>query len=235
MNLTTLELRVQNTVGLAAGTAGNEQTLIRGWAIEAAIKFLQKTKAVKRTATMTLTANKEDYTLDADILAFEDLWVEPGDGSQTVMLIPMDSYDIREMRVTANAVNAPPVYYYAYEGGVLMLYPTPLSSLDELHIVYVPRPTGTFTTGSDSWSDATRGAIPEQYHDILESYVKWKAAQYSNDGPSQIGRAYKDEWEMGLVEARATENKRAGVRTAYARVGRRRNFPVRNGVDVRYH
>lgn len=235
MNLTTLELRVQRTVGLAAGTAGDEQTLLRGWATEAALKFLQRTKAVKRTASLQLTAGTADYTLDADIIAFEDIYIDPADGSDELMLVPVDSYDLRQMRRAASSVASPPSHYYAYEGNILMLYPTPASSSDTLHIVYVEKPSGTFSTGSDSWSDATRGRIPEQYHDVLQAYVMWKAAEYSNDAPSGNGQSFMQQWEKGIMETKITEAKRAGVRTPRARVGRRRSrFAPSPGQDVRY-
>lgn len=235
MNLTTLKLRTQNTVGLAGATAGTEATLIEGWADEAALKFLQKTKAVKRTAQLVLTAGTGDYTLDADILAFEDVWVDPANGSQDYLLQAVDSYDIREMRLAEVSVAGPPGYF-AYEGGVIMIYPNPVSSSDKLHIGYVPRPTGTFVggVGTESWTDATRGMIPLEYHDILESYVKWKAAQYSNDSASQNGQQFRAEWEAGLIETKTTENRKAGMRTSYARVGRRSQMiPRHPGIDVR--
>lgn len=235
MNLTTLKSRVSATVGLAGAAAGAEATLIEGWADEAALKFLQKTKAIKQTATITLTAGTADYTVDASILAFEDVYVVPVSG-QEQMLSPEDTYTIRAMRRASSPVIASPPYYYAYEGNMLLLYPTPASSSDTLHIVYVGKPSGTFVAaaGSVSWLDATLGNIPTQYHDVLESYVKMKAAQYSNDAPSQMGQIYKQEWEAGLIETKVTEAKRAGVRTAYAAGKRRRPIPLSPGVDVRY-
>lgn len=237
MNLTSLQRRIQRKVGLAAGTAGDEQTLVQEWADEAAVKFLQETKAVKKTAVMNLTANQGDYSLDSSVLAFEDVYINPSDGSQELMLVPMDSYDIRAMRRAASSTVSPPPGYYAYEGGILLLYPTPASSSDTLHIVFVEKPSGTFVggAGTESWADATRGNIPTQYHDVLEAYVAWKASEYSNDSPSQNGQMYKQQWEQGILKTKITEAKRAGVRTPRARVGRRRGrFPVAPGVDVRY-
>ena len=235
MNLTTLKLRVQSSVGLAGATAGAEATLIEGWADEAVLKFLQKTKAVKQTASLTLTAGTADYTIDASILAFEDIYLVPVSGYEQ-MLTPEDTYAIRAMRRASSPVIASPPSFYAYEGNMLLLYPTPASSSDTLHMVYVGKPSGTFVgaAGSVSWLDATLGNIPTQYHDILESYVKMKAAQYSNDAPSQMGQTYKAEWEAGLIETKVTEAKRAGVRTGYASHKGRRPIPLSPGVDVRY-
>ena len=232
MNLETLRLRVQSTVGLAGGTAGNEQTLIDGWYNEAVVQFLMETKAVKRTATLSLTGDQGDYVLDDDILSFEDAYLVPGNGSSEFMLEAADSADIRQMRRGITQLASRPSYF-AYEGQALMLYPAPAEG-DELHIVYVAKPTAAMSATGDDPSDATHGRIPEQYHPVLESYVKWKAAEYSNDGPSQVGQMYRNEWEQGLIRVRITESKRAGMVTARARVGPRRRHAVGNGVDLGY-
>ena len=232
MNLETLRLRVQSTVGLAGGTAGNEQTLIDGWYNEAVVQFLMETKAVKRTASLSLTGDESDYVLDDEVLAFEDVYLEPGDGSREFMLEPKDSHDIRQMRRSTTSVAAGPSFY-AYEGQVVMLYPAP-STGDELHIVYVAKPTSAMAATGDDPADATHGRIPNQYHPVLEAYVKWKAAEYSNDGPSQIGQMYRSEWEQGLIKVRVIESRKGGLIAPRARVGGRRRHAVGPGVDLGY-
>lgn len=239
MNLTALKLRVQRTVGLDSSGAvlTDEKTLVEQWADEAALKFLMETKVTKRTAVLDLTASTGDYTLDADVLAFQDAYLQPADGSQQYMVQPVSSAVIRAWRLAQVTTVGPPAYM-AYEGGMIMLYPTPTSSSDKLHIVYVPRPTGTFVGGggTEAWSDATRGNIPVEYHDILEAYVKWKAAEYSAHSPSQNGQLWHGEWESGLAKAKIHQAKKAGNPHPVARVGRRGllRFPIGNGIDVRY-
>jgi hypothetical protein len=217
MNLTTLRLRVQTSVGLAGGTAGNEQTLIDGWFNEAVLQFLVKTKAVKKTASLAMTGGVGDYTVDPLILAFEDPYIVPSTGT-SYMLERMDSWDIRQMRLVAVATPGPPSYY-DYEGNLLLLYPAPATG-DTLHFVYVPKPTAPIATGADSPSDDGKGEIPEEYHPVLESYVLWKAAQYSNDGPSQFGQLYAAQWEKGLMDAKLNQSRKAGVKQARATIGR---------------
>jgi hypothetical protein len=236
MNLTSLQLRIQRKVGLAAATAGDERTLVQEWADEAVLKFLLRTKIVKKTANLAMTAGQGDYTLDATILSFEDVWYEPADGNQDYMLRPHDTFDVRRMRLAETTIVGPP-YAYAYEANVIMVYPNPASSSDKLHIVFVEKPSGTFVggAGTESWSDATRGNVPTQYHDVLEMYVAWKAAEYSNDAPSKNGAEYRQQWDLGVMESKAAESRRAGVVVGRARVGNK-NFrrPLGNGIDVRY-
>jgi hypothetical protein len=236
LNLTSLQRRIQRKVGLAAATAGDEQTLVQEWADEAALKFLQKTKAVKQTAVMAMTAGQGDYNLDASILSFEDVWIEPNSGGLDVMLQQVDSYDVRRLRLAEGTVASPPAVF-AYDAGILMVYPAPQSSSDELHIVYVEKPSGTFVAGggTESWVDATRGNIPTQYHDVLEAYVSWKASEYSNDAPSKNGESYRAQWEAGVMETKMTESRRAGMVAGRARIGRPGlSYPIGNGVDIRY-
>jgi len=231
MNLTTFRLRIQRTVGLAGGTAGDEQTLIDGWVNEAVEQFLIETKAVKKTASLTLAAGQGDYTIDADILAFEDLYIDPADGTQEYMMVPVDTWDIRRARRVTSSPGVPP-YHYAYESQMLMIYPTPVSSSDTVHIVYVAKPSALLASGSDSPSDATRGNIPSQYHPVLEAYAMWKAAEYSNDAPSGMGEKFRAAYERGILRVKILESRKAGVRVSRARVGWRRSIPARPGIDL---
>jgi hypothetical protein len=109
------------------------------------------------------------------------------------------------MRIRTDAVDSDP-RYYAYEGNLLMIYPTPQSSDDEIHIVYVPRPTAmTATTDSPS-------TVPEEYHPVIEAYVKWKAGEHANDKSSGNGQGFKLQYEEGVIDARVSQARRAGMR-----------------------
>jgi len=219
LNLDLYRKRVAGSIGLDTENAGTERDLVDGWVNESIIQFLLRTKIVKKTATLTLTAGQGDYTLDATVLAWEDPYVLPASG-QGYPLERVDSFDIRQMRLLATAVSAPP-NYYDFEGNTLLLYPNPASG-DTLHIVYVPKPSALLSSTNDAPSDATRGEIPEEYHPVLEDYVKWKAAEHANDSSSQNGQMFRAAWEKGLVETKVINTRRAGVKIGRARVGRER-------------
>ncbi len=232
MNVATFALRVTHAIGIDAATANSatsqEYTLFLGWLNEAVVQFLRKTKVYKRTASMALTVDEGDYAIDSDILAFEDVTYTPATG-QARSLTQIDSWQIRDMRLLA-AVSTDPLYY-AYEGQSILLYPTPLSSSDTLHILYVPRPTALAAT-ADNPSGGSFGGIPEEYHPVLESYVKWKAAEHSNDKASGNGQTFQQQWEQGVVETKVAEQRKAGMRIGSANIGRGSNWRSLAGPGV---
>lgn len=236
MNVATFALRVTHAIGIDAATANSatsqEYTLFLSWLNEAVVQFLRKTKVYKRTASMALTVDEGDYAIDTDILAFEDVSYTP-DGGTPRMLQQIDTWQIRNMRLL-EATTVDPAYY-SYEGQTIMLYPTPNSSADTLHIIYVPRPAALATT-ADNPSGGSYGGIPEEYHPILESYVKWKAGQHANDQASQNGAMFQAEWEQGVVETKVAEQRKAGMVIGEVNIGRGRNWRTYAGpgVDLGY-
>lgn len=237
MNVAEFANRVTGAIGIDAATANsatsNEYTLFLSWLNEGVTKFLRKTKVFKRTASLAVTAASADYSLDTDILAFEDVTYTPADGTQR-SLIQIDSAEIREMRLQTTSTAMPPEFF-AYEGQVIMLYPSPQSSSDTLHIVYVPRPVSALAATADTPSATAYGGIPSEYHDVLEAYVKWKAGEHANDAASQNGATFAQQWEQGLVDTRVSEQRKAGMRIGSVNIGRR-NWRNRagNGVDLGY-
>jgi hypothetical protein len=236
MTLGTLRSRVGQALNVAGGgtVAGAELTLLDGYINEAVEQILLRSKVNKKTAAVALTSGVGDYTLDPIMLAFDDMWIAPAaNPSWTPMLYPVDSYDIRAMRLSQSIVAAPSTYY-AYEGNVIMLYPSPGTG-DVLHIVYVPRPNAMTATGNDP-SIAPYGEVPTEFHPLIESYAKWKMADYADDASSQLGQSYMQEYEMGLDRMKGLLTKKAGIRTGYAKVGNRRRYLTRfapPGVDIR--
>ncbi len=226
LNVATFALRVTHAIGIDAATANSgtsqEYTLFLSWLNEGVVNFLRKTKIYKQTAALAVTADKSDYTFPSSVLAWEDVTYAPADG-QSRSLQQSDSWQIRDMRLLESATD--PIYY-AYEGQVIMLYPTPRSSSDTLHILYVPRPTALAAT-----ADAP-STIPEEYHSVVEAYVKWKAGEHSNDKASQNGQMWKAEYEAGIVEARVAELRKAGMRLGSVNIGRGRNFASLAGPGV---
>ncbi len=232
MNLATFRTRVARAIGPSA-TNADDLTLIDGWVNEGVVQFLRDTKLNVKTAALSVTAGSGDYTLDSDILALNDLWYEPADGNQSVMLEPTGSRDIIRMRRQQSAADVGPRYYAIQGAHTLMLYPLPASSSDKLHILYVPRPSAALAATADSPSDATRGNIPEEYHPVIEAYAKWKAGEAEEHKPSNFGLAFQAEYERGVAKVRADLNKKAGVFLGKATWGRRPVWPVTPGTDIR--
>ncbi len=212
-------------------TDSGDQALIDSWVNEAVLQFLRDTKMVVRTASLNFTANVGDYTLDDDVLSFIDAWVDP-DVGQSTFLQQISNADLLRMRLlTENA--APPTMYYSLDGtDILRFYPTPHTSDDTMHILYVPRPTLSLSSSSHTPSNTAYGGIPSEYHPTLEAYAKWKAAESEEHGPSQSGVTFMTMYEDGVRKAIATKNRKAGVMKGRARVGAPSNrFPFTPGTD----
>jgi len=220
MNLGNIRLRVGQVLNVAGGgtaTSGNELTLLDAYANEAVEQVLLRTKVNKKTAEVALTVDVGDYVLDPIMLAFDDAWVESATSTGfSPMIDYVDSFDIRAMRNTQATIGTP-TRYAAYEGNVIMLYPNPGTG-DMLHIVYVPRPTA-MTSSSHDPSIAPYGEIPLEFHEVIESYVKWKMADYADDASSQVGSKYEADFERGILRMKSVLIRKAGVRTGHARVG----------------
>ncbi len=110
---------------------------------------------------------------------------------------------------------------------------TPVSSSDSLHIVYVPRPTA-MTTTTQSPSTTALGGVPDEYHPIIESFVKWKAAEHANDKASGNGQMFYQQWERGISETKVAEMRKAGMLIGEVNIGKGRNpyAYARPGIDL---
>lgn len=231
MNLATFRARVSGAIGVDNTDGSTEQSLVDGWVNEAVVQFLVRTKAHARPAALSLTAEQSDYEMDSDILAMRGAWIEPSGGLQEIPLRETSPEEIIAYRRYQGINGDPSARLFALQGSnVLMLFPPPASSSDILHIFYVPRPTA-LAASSDSPSATANGGIPEEFHPVLENYVKWKAAEYANNGPSQLGQMWKAEWEAGLVQVRVANAKRGGLNTQRVRVGAPARWPSSPGVD----
>lgn len=232
MNLNDFRVRAARVSGMSTSESGDTD-LLDSWANEAVVQFLKDTKLDVRKAALALTADQGDYTLDADILSFSDVWIEPASGQFDGLLQPTSSGDLiarRRLEVTPESS----VVYYALRGAhTLMLHPAPQSSSDVLHILYVPRPDAMATTAATP-SATANGNIPEEYHPLIEAYVKWKACSAEEHRGSDNGLQFQAEYERGVARVRGDMNKKAGVLKAGATWGRRgKRFPVTPGTDLR--
>lgn len=234
MNLNDFRTRAARVSGMSTSDS-SDTALLDAWANEAVVQFLKDTKIFQITASLAVTAGTADYTLDDEILAFSDVWIEPASGQWDTMLQPLDSSELLRLRLLADSTDTT-VRHYALQGAhTLMLYPAPQSSSDTLHILYVPRPSSTLSATADSPSTTAYGGIPTEYHPVLEAYVKWKACEAEADRPSDNGLKFQAEYERGIARVKGELNRKAGVLKAPAVWGRRgKRFPVTPGTDIKY-
>ena len=232
MNLNDFRTRAARVSGMSTSDSG-DLALLDSYANEAVLQFLKSTKINVRTASMAVTADQGDYTLDTDILSMEDLYVDPASGNEEQLLRKTSSSDITEMRLREASADVS-VMYYALEGAhTLLLYPSPQSSSDTLHMRYVPRPTSSLAATADSPSATAYGNIPEEFHPALLSYILWKACEAEDHRPSEFGLKHQAEWERQIAKTRSDLNRKTGVMSAPAKWGRRpqRNFAT-PGTDL---
>lgn len=190
--LTTLQGNVAGRLGLnnVVAASGGDRDYITGWLNEGVIDVLRRTHCYVKEAAMTMTANVSDFTLDAAILAIDELYVTSG--GQGYPLEPRPARSVIRMRLSSTTSS--PCRYYALLGNnLLTFYPTP-SANDTLTVFYVPRPTA-MSSGSDDPSSTTFGGIPSEYHPAVECYAMWKAAAYKKDQASAQGERYRIEYE----------------------------------------
>lgn len=232
MNLNDFRTRAARVSGMSTSDSG-DTGLLDAWANEAVVQFLKDTKINQITASLAVTANSADYTIDSDILSFSDVYMSPASG-WGVMLEPLDSRELLRRRLLEDASQTS-VRWYALQGAhTLMLHPAPQSSSDTLHIIYVPRPTSSMSTTAHSPDSSGYGNIPAEYHPLLESYVKWKACEAEEHKPSQNGLQFQSEYEKGVARVKADLNRKAGVLKAGSVWGRRgKRFPVTPGTDLK--
>lgn len=229
MNLSEFRTRVARTVGMSTA-ASDDLALIDSWVNEGVVQFLRDTKLNTRLAALSATAGSADYSLDTDILAMQALWYEPS-GAQSAVLTPVSPETLFTMRMTTPLGGSSPRYFALSGAHTLMLYPTPASSDDLIHALYVPRPDALAAT-ADSPSATAMGNIPVEYHPAIESYAKWKAGSAEEHGPSQSGEVFKREYEAAVGKARGELVRKLGVVVPGFVPGRPGRFvPTSNGID----
>lgn len=178
-----------------AGALGLDPTAdasrLTGWANDAVVDMLKRTHVYIAKETLTMAANQGDYELDASIIAIDDIYLTSGGSNFRVRrLATTDLINLRLFSVTSA-----PIQMYAISGAnMLMVYPTPLQA-DTLSIYYVPKPTAMSADGDDP-STAALGGIPTEFHEGLEMYMMWKAADAFDDSSSSNGETYR-RWYLG--------------------------------------
>lgn len=234
MDLGDFRTRVSGEIGLSNTAGGSEQALMDGWANDSVVQFLRQTKCYVKPFDMLLTADEDTYDLPSGILSFKELYIVASDGTISPMLEPMSTDEIIYRRRFPTSSGYQPIGYSAEGWNLLLLSSNAVSSSDELHGLYVPRPT-KMTDATHDPANTTYGGVPEEFHETLVAFQLWKAATWDDDTSSQIGLAYKADWLEGIKDAKISLNKRAGIRWAPARPGgrrRRRMVPPTPGTDM---
>lgn len=211
-----LKVNVSNELGLDQTASGTEDVLLGRRLNQAVREVLRKTKCRVAVGNTTLTAGENDYELPADVLAVNKIVNSDDD--------PLDResveeiYELRRASTAIGSVGYP--YRYAVDGAnLLMLYPTP-NVTDTLTLYYVPKPTEMSAAGNDP-SAIAYGGIPTEYHDLIEFWACYRMASYDDDQSSGIGATYKQQFDMGVREARAEIRRRGGRKLGPVRLGRR--------------
>lgn len=209
---------------------GDDRDLIDQWINQTVLDFSRRAKINLQMATIALTVDVGDYELSQDILAFDDVWIDPASGNPTWLLQAVDSSEIQRMRRLEGAVSHG-VMYYALEGeNLFMIYPNAESSSDELNMMYVPKPAA-FTDQDESPADATLGRIPDEYHYTLLDGVKAEAADFRGDFKG--AEHYRLRYDTGVERAKTNATRKGGMVIGSVRIGRpSRQFPLSPGVDL---
>jgi len=232
LDLALFRTRISFATGLK-NTAGNsEQVLIDGYVNEAVVQFLVETKCHIKKFAVQLQADQAWYDLDDDMLAIKELWIE-SESAQNVPLQPVEISEIIRRQTLGGGVGAYPTVYALEGQNLLAIDPAANSSSDELHGLYVPRPT-SMSSGSHTPSTATHGNIPEEFHPVLQSYAMAKVTADDDKSIGKIPKEHQEDWDAGVIRARVRLNKKAGVFLAPARPGRKRIIPRTPGTDIRW-
>ena len=151
------------------------------------------------------------------------------------IMVPVDETEIIQRRLLQSAVAMAPQRFALAGSNTIMVWPTPTSSSDYIHGLYVSHQTTAMTADTASPDSAVYGGIPVEWHPVLLDYVLWQAARLTNDIMSSSGQTYQENWEKGLQRAKVRQTKKLGVRVPKALPGFRdkgwRNF-ASPGVDT---
>lgn len=201
--------RTSRTIGLSQAAGHPERAFMVDMYNEAVDQFLMETKLVEKTVSMATVAGSGDYTLDAEIIALKSLSYVPASGQGFVMT-PVASAEIVQRRLIATQPTGVPELYALAGSNILMLWPTPLSSSDAVHGIYVSHAASAMSADAHSPDTAAYGGIPVEWHPVLLDYVLWQSGQLAKDELSQAGEMYHQRWAAGLVRAKQRQRFKLG-------------------------
>lgn len=221
--LAVLRTAVSSKIGLDPTGGSADQLLIDTWCNEAVRDVLLRLKAYVVSTTFTPVTSDSQFPTTGTLMITDVI------GPDLYPVEPISPADILFMRQSAYSG---PTRYYALNGSLFMLYPSP-GSTDAFTIYHIPRPT-EMSSGTHDPSVTTYGGIAVEYHKLLEHYACWQAADFDDDSSSDQGERYRVLYEDGIKRARRTLNLRGGRRLGSVIGGNRRRplVPPRNDIDL---
>lgn len=226
MNLAQLRRHVQQKIGLDTTSSGTEETLVDEWLNQGVVDLLLRTKCNVNSDDMYTTANQDDYTLDTDILAIQDIVYTPSNGGARPVTRTTPNRII-ELRQGDGTIAGSGATHYALNGNdMMMFYPTP-TAVDKVTVYYVPRPTAMSVTSHDPSSE-TYGGIPSEYHLSIVYFALAQAADYDDDTTSGMGEYYRQRYEEWVVRVRQYMRDKGGRYMGPAPIGRLRRLAYDN-------
>ena len=209
MNLGQLRTRTAGAIGLNNSDGHAEQDLMTGWANEAVIQFLIETRCRVDEGEADVTPDEGDYELPNQILMIQQIWLASNPANLLEPKTPEEIFDLRRSATVAD------MRYFALNGANrLMIYGTP-SEADSLMFVYVPRP-GEMTDAEHDPSATAYGGIPSEYHPALETYMKWKGAEYDDKETAITAKEFAAQWIIEVQRAKALMARKKGRRAPKA-------------------
>jgi hypothetical protein len=184
----------------------NETNMIDGLLHQGAIDMLSRTRCVVRCIHLRTLPDVAIYTLDHSVLGL----VEVGDAARR-----------RRRDETARG-------FTLIRADILQLHPIPTVA-GEVEVWAVMRPQ-KMVADTDSPSMEQFGAIPDEYHDAIVTYAKWKGGDYADDNSSAAGEQYRILYEGQdgngrLSQIRSSVNLRGTGRFARSRVSGLKSVP----------
>jgi hypothetical protein len=220
---------VSKTLGLDETVSSTDDTLL-GYELNDAVReFLLDTHINVNRSETTIAAVEDDSEIGTPVLVMLDIQVT-GTDSQVWLPQRTTPAEILRMRRSGSSTTGS-TRWYAHNGNDMFMFYPSLAIGDVVTIYYVPKPT-EMSSGSHDPSNETYGGIPVEYHPALIEYAKWKMADYDDDGSSQMGLLYQQQYERLVRKALRRKRLKGGRSMGRAVVGRSRAVPSQPSQDV---
>jgi hypothetical protein len=189
-------------LGLDKTNGSDEYLLMVDWANDGVVDVLMETRIHLDTGDQALSAGTDDYYQDASILAVDERTIE----ANTFPIQLVSISDIFEAR--RGSASSDYVMKLAFEGDLMMVWPTPSSSV-VVHYVYVPKPS-PMTSDTHDPSVSTYGGIPSWAHPAILSYMLWRGSRYDEKKTPHTPSQYHDFYQLELQKIRKRLKRIAG-------------------------
>jgi hypothetical protein len=216
-------------LGLDETASGTDDTLL-GYELNDAVReFLLDTHINVNRSETTISVVEDDSEIGTPVLALLDIQIT---GTNSQIELPQRTTPAEILRMRRSGSNPTGTSrWYALNGNDMMMFYPSLAVGDIVTIYYVPKPT-EMSSGSHDPSNETYGGIPVEYHPALIEYGKWKMADYDDDGSSQMGLLYQQQYERLVRKCLKRKRLKGGRSLGRAVVGRRPVMPSSPSQDV---